>query len=302
MDYLVFLKNTLPTKPYCTDDLRAGLKIRPAATAIKYRYIQLNHLVVNYLIFDVDKPGAACAWETGNVATPNIAVINQENQHAHLIYFLATGISKFPTSSLKALKYLAAVEQAYTTRLKADAGYVGLLAKNPLNPFWLTWNICNRQYDLAELADYVELKTAKEKEQIQTGVGRNVYLFDSGRFYAYGAVREYRQDKIYQEFLNVVYSHLQGLNAIFPAPLPINEVFSTAKSIAKWTWRHDRQAERAFIERQRYKGKLSGHVRAILASQKKDKAIELKAAGYSISAIARELEVDRSQIYKRYFR
>jgi hypothetical protein len=28
-------KNNLPQKPYCTDDLTFGLKIRPAETAIK---------------------------------------------------------------------------------------------------------------------------------------------------------------------------------------------------------------------------------------------------------------------------
>ncbi len=68
----------LPRKPYCCDNLASGLIIRSQKKALNYRYIQLNHMIVNYLIFDIDRPKGALAWEEGNVATPNIAVINQK--------------------------------------------------------------------------------------------------------------------------------------------------------------------------------------------------------------------------------
>ena len=288
----------IPRKPYCADDLKTGLKIRPLKTALRYRYIQLNHLIVNYLVFDVDRPGAALAAEDANVATPNLAVINKENQHAHLIYFLAAGVSKFPTSSLKALRYLAAIETAYTKKLNADSGYVGLIAKNPLNSFWQTWNIHNNLYSLAELADYVELEKVRTdpKPEAEIGVGRNVNLFDNGRFWAYGTVRDYRQDKTYQDFAKAVYSHLVSLNSLFQIPLPINEVISTAKSISKWTWTHDREAYLNFIDRQAYKGRLSGKSRAIISSKRQEQAINLKNAGYSITGIARTLGITRQQV------
>lgn len=294
----------LPRKPYCCNDFSSGLKIRPLETAIKYKYIQLNHLIINYLAFDVDRQGAALAHEDANVATPNLIIINKENQHAHLIYRLEKGVSKFPDSSLKALRYLAAVESAYTKKLCADWGYSGLIAKNPLNPFWQVWNVHNNQYDLDELADYVELekiRTDKKKQEVEIGFGRNVYLFDSGRFWAYGAVLEYRQGKIiYQEFLKAVYNHLQGLNALFPNPLPINEVISTAKSIARWTWQHDREAYNKFIERQIYKSAKGNKVKSDLSNNKKLKAIELKNAGYCDSKIAEILNISRRQVYN-YF-
>ena len=299
---MTFLQK-LPKKPYCTNDLQSGLKIRPISTALKYRYIQLNHMVVNYLIFDVDRPGAALAAEDANVATPNLAVINKENPHAHLIYLLQTGVSRFPTSSLKALRYLAAVERAYTLRLGADFGYAGLITKNPLNPFWQTWNIHNNLFDLAEIADYVELEKVRTntKPEVEIGFGRNVYLFDSGRYWAYEAVRTFRQDKTYQDFIKAVYSHLQSLNSLFTAPLPISEVLSTAKSIAKWTWTHDKEAYRKFIARQTYKGRLgglaSGESRALISNEKKQQAISLKNAGYSVLGIARELGISRRQAF-----
>ena len=292
---MTFLQK-LPKKPYCTNDLQSGLKIRPLSTALKFRYIQLNHLVVNYLTFDIDRPGAALAHEDANVATPNLAVINKENQHAHLIYFLAAGVSKFPDSSLKALRYLAAIEATYTLKLQADFGYAGLITKNPLNPFWETWHIHDRQYDLAELADYVDLPKAEkvEKEIIRTGVGRNVDLFDNGRLWAYGTIRNFRKDKTYQDFAKAVYSHLQSLNSLFQTPLPISEVISTAKSIAKWTWQHF--THEAFSKIQSQRGIRSGESRTLISDERKKQAINLKNAGYSITGIARTLGITRQQV------
>lgn len=52
-------KNSLPQKPYCTDDLSFGLKIRPAETAIKKRYLQYNKPTdLRWFVYDVDRPTA----------------------------------------------------------------------------------------------------------------------------------------------------------------------------------------------------------------------------------------------------
>ena len=289
----------IPVKPYCSDDLRRGLQIRPQEKALRFRYIQFNHLIVNYLIFDIDRPSAALAWEDANLPAPNIAVINPANQHAHLIYRMEKGVSKFPDSSMKALRYLAAVEAAYTARLGADLGYAGLIAKNPINAAWKTWNITDRQYELAELADYVELEKVRTnlKPESEIGNGRNCHIFDSGRYWAYKAVKNYRHEKTYQDFLNAVFLHLSGLNAQFPAPLPINEVLSTAKSIAGWTWKHDKEANKKFIARQTYKSGLGNNIKTKISNQKIAAAIELKQAGYSIYGIARELGISKRQAF-----
>ena len=48
-----YLDERSPTKPYCTDDLLYGLRIRGRDVALKKRYLQLNSpLYCNWLIFD----------------------------------------------------------------------------------------------------------------------------------------------------------------------------------------------------------------------------------------------------------
>jgi hypothetical protein len=75
----------LPTRPYCTDDLTTGLKIRPKATAARAAYIQPNGPgMLWWLIYDVDREAAALAWEMGDLPPPNHAAINPVNAHAHL--------------------------------------------------------------------------------------------------------------------------------------------------------------------------------------------------------------------------
>ena len=50
-----YLDERSPTKPYCTDDLLYGLRIRGRDVALKKRYLQLNSpLYCNWLIFDCD--------------------------------------------------------------------------------------------------------------------------------------------------------------------------------------------------------------------------------------------------------
>ena len=60
----LFLQNRIPKKPYCTDDLHAGIRPRSYLHAIKHRYIQVNppHLRV-FMLFDIDREGGALAWE-----------------------------------------------------------------------------------------------------------------------------------------------------------------------------------------------------------------------------------------------
>lgn len=56
-------KNNLPQKPYCADELSFGLKIRPAETAIKKRYLQYNKPTdLRWFVYDVDRPTAHFDW------------------------------------------------------------------------------------------------------------------------------------------------------------------------------------------------------------------------------------------------
>ncbi|EQD70364.1 replication protein, partial [mine drainage metagenome] len=61
----------LPRRPYCSDDLTYGLQIRPRETAVKKRLIQINPPgICRFLIFDIDRIGAALAWEDASLPEP----------------------------------------------------------------------------------------------------------------------------------------------------------------------------------------------------------------------------------------
>ncbi len=166
-----------------------------------------------------------------------------------------------------------------------------------MNPFWKTWNIHNNKYDLAELADYVDLPKAGEIENIQTGIGRNCDLFENGRKWAYKAVRDFREDKSYQNFLSAAYNQLLGFNNNFLSPLSANEVFSTAKSISKWTWQHDKESYDRFIARQKFKSDLASEARNAKSMQRAKLAIQLKQEGHSAITIAKAMGLSVRQVY-----
>ncbi|MBN8086346.1 replication initiation protein, partial [Vibrio vulnificus] len=93
--------------------------------------------------------------------TPNLSVKNPANGHAHLLYALDTAVRTAPdNSSLKALRYAAAVERGLREKLHADLGYSGLLCKNPLHDYWGVTEWRSEPYTLDELADYVDLSAS----------------------------------------------------------------------------------------------------------------------------------------------
>lgn len=75
----------LPIKPYCTDELGLVV-IRQKAQAITKRYIQVNRpKFVTYLVFDVDREGAALAWYGEHLPPPYWSSTNPKNGHAHFV-------------------------------------------------------------------------------------------------------------------------------------------------------------------------------------------------------------------------
>ena len=232
-----FLKYSLPVKPYYADNLSKGLRIGQKETAIKHKYIQFNDAAFyRFLVFDIDKPGAALAWEDANLAAPNTIVINPKNTHAHLFYFLKDPICKTDKARLKPISYLKAIYQAYALELQADMAFVGLVAKNPLNPTWNTWYIHNNLYSLSELADYVKLQKIITKRALSEDfIGRNDGLFNTIRVWAYKSRYNYKN---YNDFKDGVFTYTNSLNQLFTMPLNISEIKSITKSIANFVWKH----------------------------------------------------------------
>ncbi|OCX68677.1 replication initiation protein [Acidithiobacillus thiooxidans] len=327
IDALSCFAEHLPRKPYCTDDLIAGLQIRPLKTALQRAYIQPNGPgMVWVMVYDVDH---ACidpqdwwpTWESAGLPAPNMAVMNRRTKRGHLIYLLAAGVCRTELAHLKPLRYIASIERAYTAALDADPGYAGLICKNPFNDRWQVWEIHGNPYTLDEMACHVDL-TAKAVSlpsdvSESFGLGRNVTMFHTGRKWAYRAVREYWAPSGLGRWSEAVLERLQALNGEFPQPLPFAEVKATAKSISGWTWRRmtpaglqdlierthtpEQQAERGrkgglASSNQVEAGMASGQARMLSSEQDRATARFMRAQGMTHQAIAEALGVARRTV------
>lgn len=317
----------IPNRPYCTDDLGAGLQIRPKATALQRVYLQPNGPgMVWAMVYDVDRRVVdphrlAPVWEDAGMPEPNFATINRTSGRGHLVYMLDAGVCKTSAAKLKPLRYAAAIQNAMSTALGADPGYAGLVTKNPLHNRWQTWEIHGQGFSLGELADYLDLSAANAKEYRATGevhgLGRNVTLFDDGRVWAYGAIRDYWAPDGLPRWFVAVLERLEALNEHFHAPLPFSEVKATAKSISKWTYTHitpdglqvliqrthapEKQAERGRKATNQADiaaigGLASGRARRQSRDEERATARLMRAQGMTHKAIADALGVPRQTV------
>ena len=253
----------LPKKPYCTNNLSSGLVIRSKAEAIKKPYLQFNDSAfVRWLVFDIDRDNGGFAWADGpGLQKPHFAVVNPNNGHAHLWYGLKTPVCRTENARLSPLRYLASVEYSYTKWLCADPGYGGLVSKNPFHPSHklLIFRPLHQLYGLSDLCP--EPETPPKAPELVMGLGRNCSLFDSARKWAYKAIREVRGVKDREGFKTGLQRVLEELNSKFTSPLPESELRSIRESVYGFCIRHDKEAEQAFKDRQRAKGKRSGEIR-----------------------------------------
>lgn len=302
----------LPHRPYCTDDLSAGLAIRPLQTALERRYIQYNPpAMINWLVYDIDRPYPGFESEWRMVAPPNIVVINPRNQHSHYLYGIAAGVSTTSASREKPRRLLSAIDEAYCHDLDADRGFARLICKNPLSAAWQVHLLREDLYDLCELAEYVDLDAAAERirktpREHRSGLGRNCSLFDSLRSWAYRWVGEYARLS-FDKWLQEVHARAEKLNT-FTSPLPASEIKATARSVAKWTWEKysgrmnasslaaDGLTPEAFSLVQSNLGKLGNAKRWGDSSEKRRQAAAMAKAGLRQKEIAATLEVSQGTV------
>jgi len=309
------LYENLPEKPYCTNDLTRGLRVRAKNTAFnRYTYLQINrYYQTAYLTFDVDRGGAALAWEEADLLAPTFVTVNPENLHAHLVYELFTPVLLWENAREKPIEWLNAVRRAYTEALDADAGYCGLISKNPNHSRWYVLDF-NARYELVELSESIDLKTRhftpqKGVREDFASEGRNNFLFELGRFYAY---RKVRQSTDRGELHNSVYAHIENLNITeFPDPLERNELRHIAKSISKWTWNNRegisegrrrktkddedlraRQVQSAYSTAEIKRAATEARIKKVIDTFLREGRTITKAA------IAREANVNRSTVYE----
>jgi hypothetical protein len=295
-------QETLPKKPYCTNDLSQGLLIRPKEMAVNFKYLQPDHpYYQNYLILDLDYESSLIEilYSMTGVPLPNLLVENKENGRSHVFFNLKTPIYKTDSSRLKPIIYANAVLRRLQALFNADVGYSGLIAKNPIHKQWRAYTLRDKPYSLNELASLLEIDWKEANKPIKqdeaTGLGRNCYVFHTARFWAYKAVREFR-GKTYNQWLQTVIDHCLKLNNGITEPMQYGEIKGIAKSIARYCWKRDPYCYQEFVQRQVYKGTLGGKARSNKYEDKRKQAIALKAKGLNNTQIAKELDVTRRTI------
>ena len=241
----LFLQPRIPHKPYCKNHKNALNRIRSYASAIKHRYIQVNppHLRT-FLLFDIDRCGAAIAWEDAGLPMPAWSAINRENGHAHIAYALSAPVLTADFEGRqRPLRYLAAIEAAYKADLGGDAGFVSLITKNPVHPHWRTLRGVPEAiagYDLHYLAEFVDLRRFRPKigktNLDAEGLGRNCTVFNVVSRWAYSNVLPYKAEAGFRAWSDAVLRQCLLVNGDFPVPMHGKEVNCIARSIGKWVW------------------------------------------------------------------
>jgi len=250
---------SLPRRPRCTDDFDLGVYPCRREIALGFRYIQYNIPErISWLVSDIDRTGAAQAWQVAGLPPPSLILENPANGHAHIALRLANPVFAFRPIS-KPLDFLASIERGYTRRVGADMAFsmTGLI-KNALHPDWRVSRPFDGAYTLKELAAVLGKRETRPwtKTERQAGIGRNVTIFDEARALAYRTVLRFKDEGAsFSDFMQGLLGTALEINraAGFYAPLPYAEVYGIAKSIAKWTWK--RFTPDAFKERQSYLGK-----------------------------------------------
>lgn len=291
-EQLDLFQGSLSAKPYCSNDLTTGLRIRSLEYAIRCQYIQPNHPNSKlWLVYDIDR--ATCIDEITDdldLPGPHIFVQNPDNLHAHAYFGLETAVHLNPESSQKAIRFAAAVDCAFTQALDADAQFCGLIAKNPLHERWRTYSGTAPSYSLNEMAEFVDLERYGDRRRSmpETGLGRNVNLFNRLRHWAYKAIRQGWPDL--DQWRQACHDRATGYNAT-DNPLPANEVRHISESVAKWTHRH--MSPERFSELQSVRGSRKGQG---LREELLPRVIELREQGLSQRMIATQLKLPRTTV------
>jgi hypothetical protein len=295
-----------PSHLYCSDDKMAQ-RIRIKRIALKYPYISVNPPKLKlWLPFDIDANQGGLSWEHAGLAMPNVSVVNRENGHAHLLYGLEAPVATSEVARIAPLRYLAAIERAYLSKLEpygGDTGFAGLMVKNPSHSHWKAFWGRLSFWSLEEMAEYVDLdyytpKRISDKKIQFVGVNRNVTLFNylgpEGKW-SYSAVWRYRGER-YEVWYEAVLNKALEMNGEFPVPMPFSEIKAIAQSVAKWVWQRDKVMHKKFLERQSFKGKRSGEARLLASEDKRATARLMHAKGMSTRGIAKELDVNQSTV------
>lgn len=239
----------LPLWPLASDELRDGIYRMSRQSALGLRYIEANpHAVSNLLVVDIDHEDAAmrAMWDRKGWL-PNAIVQNPRNGHAHAVWAMKEAITRTELARVKPLVYATAVTEGLRRSVDGDAGYSGLITKNPLHEAWEAQWVTDHLYSLDELHQHLDEAGFmppkgwnKTRRKNPVGLGRNCTLFETVRWEAYRVARTIRQrnERPTREDLHdlelAITSLCHEMNATFSEALPDSEIRATIRSFYKW--------------------------------------------------------------------
>ncbi|MBJ2248941.1 replication initiation protein (plasmid) [Pseudomonas sp. B21128] len=228
----------------CSDN-KTAMRVRPREHAIRYPYMQVNRLDrVSWLIFDLDHANSLI-WDDAGLPPPNLIVRNRHSGSSHL-YYAIIPVCTSDSARDKPIRYMKAIYKAFVDRLKADPEYHGgPVAKTPGHPWWHTRELHGNVYELADLAECVELEPVtpwgKGPDMDAVSHSRHCMLFENLRFFAYSIVNNEREHGSYEHFMQRLTAHAHNSNQFggrgaFRDDLPLSSIRSTVRSVGRWTW------------------------------------------------------------------
>ena len=298
--------DNLPPLARHTYDPRRGTQLDGKDTASQSFYIQPYHRIQAYLCFDIDHDYAT--WYETDTPRPTIETITPSTGTRHYLYELNTPVLHFRRARKDIIAWTKDITKGLTRRLDADPRFTGHLTKNPLSEKW-TVKTANLKYELSELAELTTSGNQITQKEIDTEYathGRNCYLFERGRFFAYRIASAHGTE---QSLYRAILEELNRANdEQFTAdPLPYKELETTARSIAKWTFPRrfefairNRTVDKADLKaRQSRNAKETNQKRKDKTQARIHKAIaELTEQGKRItkSAVARQAGLNRKTV------
>jgi len=228
-----------PRRPLATDDLARGCWRQSRDSALDRRYLEHSpRALLSMLVVDVDHSDTLLRAISRPLTHPEPSWVAEGiSGRGHVGWVLSAPVCRTDAGRPEPLAFAARVQEGLRRALDGDAGYAGLLTKNPTHEGWYpTWGRA-QPYELRDLAtglgDLLP-RTLPKRATEATGLGRNVHLFDGLRTWAYRARYRY-DDRL--EWEQTVLAVALGINVEFAVPLPSAEVAATAQSVARWVWR-----------------------------------------------------------------
>ena len=211
------------------------------AAALGKRHVQVNSpYLLRSLVFDVDQDDAAravqsLAYDDETIPAPSWITVNPHTEHAHVGYLIAEPITTSNAARRAPVEYAADIQRTLTARMGADRAYANVVTRNPLHRGHVTAWGPSEPYTLGDLHKPLGKLDPKPSKLIrETGLGRNVALFDTVREFAY---REWKRHECYDTFYRAVHAKAVGMNVgSFDAPLSPTEARTVARSVSSWTW------------------------------------------------------------------